>query len=81
MSETASSCYNKRLTMSVMRIFNEIKRSFHTDVKGKRKRHRFQTGYGEIQWSFPRMDQKFSDFSEFRECDKSMKHKLGLTLA
>ena len=24
------------------------------------------------------MDQKFSDFSEFRESDKSLKHKLGL---
>ena len=28
----------------------------------------------ETQWSFPLMDQKFS---EFRESDKSLKHELG----
>ena len=31
-----------------------------------------------IEWSFPRMDQKFSEFSEFRESDKSLKHELDL---
>ena len=27
-------------------------------------------------WSFPQIDQKFSEFSEFRESDKSLKHEL-----
>ena len=31
----------------------------------------------ECATSFPYMDQKFSEFSEFRESDKSLKHKLG----
>ena len=30
-----------------------------------------------IQWSVPKIEQEFTDFSKFRETDKSPKHELG----
>ena len=29
-----------------------------------------------IQWSFPKLEKEFTEFSKFRESDKSLKHEL-----